>query len=75
MSGIQIDRFEEQSGKIVEEWAEFDLLGAMVRWEPSQSHSRRPGASHLPGRASILRPFLLILPLFTKCVKVWNSRK
>ncbi len=29
MSGIQIDRFEEQSGKIVEEWAEFDLLGAM----------------------------------------------
>ncbi len=29
MSGIQIDRFEEESGKIVEEWAEFDLLGAM----------------------------------------------
>ena len=28
MSGIQIDRFDE-SGKIVEEWAEFDLLGAM----------------------------------------------
>ena len=29
MSGIQIDRFEEEKGKIVEEWAEFDLLGAM----------------------------------------------
>jgi predicted ester cyclase len=27
-AGIQIDRFDE-SGKIVEEWAEFDLLGAM----------------------------------------------
>ena len=27
-TGIQIDRFDE-SGKIVEEWAEFDLLGAM----------------------------------------------
>ncbi len=26
-TGIQIDRFE--GGKIVEEWAEFDLLGAM----------------------------------------------
>jgi steroid delta-isomerase-like uncharacterized protein len=29
MSGIQIDRFDEESGKIIEEWAEFDLLGAM----------------------------------------------
>jgi steroid delta-isomerase-like uncharacterized protein len=29
MSGIQVDRFAEESGKIVEEWAEFDLLGAM----------------------------------------------
>ena len=29
MSGIQIDRFDEESGKIVEERAEFDLLGAM----------------------------------------------
>jgi len=28
MSGIQIDRFDE-SGKMVEEWAEYDLLGAM----------------------------------------------
>jgi len=28
MSGIQIDRFDE-SGKIVEEWPEYDLLGAM----------------------------------------------
>jgi predicted ester cyclase len=29
MSGIQIDRFDEQSGKMVEEWPEYDLLGAM----------------------------------------------
>jgi steroid delta-isomerase-like uncharacterized protein len=28
MSGIQIDRFAE-SGKMVEEWPEYDLLGAM----------------------------------------------
>jgi predicted ester cyclase len=28
-TGIQIDRFDEKSGKIVEERAEFDLLGAM----------------------------------------------
>jgi steroid delta-isomerase-like uncharacterized protein len=28
MSGIQIDRFGE-SGKLVEEWPEYDLLGAM----------------------------------------------
>jgi predicted ester cyclase len=28
MSGIQIDRFDE-GGKIVEEWPEYDLLGAM----------------------------------------------
>jgi predicted ester cyclase len=28
MSGIQIDRFDE-SGKVVEEWPEYDLLGAM----------------------------------------------
>jgi len=28
MSGIQIDRFDE-NGKIVEEWPEYDLLGAM----------------------------------------------
>src|SRR5215210_4552079 len=28
MSGINIDRFDE-SGKLVEEWAEYDLLGAM----------------------------------------------
>ena len=27
-TSIQIDRFNE-SGKIVEQWAEFDLLGAM----------------------------------------------
>jgi predicted ester cyclase len=28
-TGIQIDRFDEESGKIIEERAEFDLLGAM----------------------------------------------
>ena len=28
MTGIQIDRFDE-SGKMVEEWAQYDLLGAM----------------------------------------------
>jgi predicted ester cyclase len=28
-TGIQIDRFDEESGKIVEERAEFDLLGAL----------------------------------------------
>jgi predicted ester cyclase len=28
-TGIQIDRFDKESGKIVEERAEFDLLGAM----------------------------------------------
>ena len=29
MSGIQIDRFDEENGKMVEEWPEYDLLGAM----------------------------------------------
>lgn len=28
ITGIQIDRFDE-SGKLVEEWPEYDLLGAM----------------------------------------------
>ena len=28
-TGIQVDRFGKESGKIVEERAEFDLLGAM----------------------------------------------
>jgi predicted ester cyclase len=28
MTGIQIDRFDE-SGKMIEEWPEYDLLGAM----------------------------------------------
>jgi hypothetical protein len=31
-------------------------------------------SSHLPGQASILRPFLF-LPLFTNGVEVWNSAK
>jgi len=29
MSGIQIDRFDEENGKMVEEWPAYDLLGAM----------------------------------------------
>ncbi len=29
MTGIQIDRFDGESGKMVEEWPEYDLLGAM----------------------------------------------
>ena len=28
-TGIQIDRFDEESGRMVEEWPEYDLLGAM----------------------------------------------
>jgi predicted ester cyclase len=32
ISGINIDRFDE-SGKVVEEWASYDLLGAMRRAE------------------------------------------
>ena len=39
MSGIQIDRFDE-SGKLIEEWPEYDLLGAMTQMgaipEPTQ---------------------------------------
>ncbi len=42
MSGIQIDRFDE-TGKMVEEWPEYDLLGAMRQvgaiLEPEQSGS------------------------------------
>jgi steroid delta-isomerase-like uncharacterized protein len=42
MSGIQIDRFEE-GGKMVEEWPEYDLLGAMRQMgaipEPQQAGS------------------------------------
>jgi predicted ester cyclase len=32
MTGIQIDRFDE-SGKMIEEWPEYDLLGAMRQME------------------------------------------
>ena len=39
MTGIQIDRFDE-SGKMVEEWPEYDLLGAM----------RQMGAISEPGQ-------------------------
>jgi steroid delta-isomerase-like uncharacterized protein len=39
MTGIQIDRFDE-SGKLIEEWPEYDLLGAMKQMgaipEPTQ---------------------------------------
>ena len=39
MTGINIDRFDE-SGKLVEEWPEYDLLGAMRQMgaipEPAQ---------------------------------------
>src|SRR5215218_2916519 len=42
MSGIQIDRFDE-SGKMIEEWPEYDLLGAMKQMgaipEPQQAGS------------------------------------
>ena len=42
MSGIQIDRFDE-SGKMIEEWPEYDLLGAMRQMgaiaEPQQAGS------------------------------------
>ncbi len=44
ISGINIDRFDE-SGKLVEEWASYDLLGRYVTWVPSPSRGRRrPGA-------------------------------
>ena len=39
VSGINIDRFDE-SGKVVEEWASYDLLGAM----------RQPGTIPEPGQ-------------------------
>jgi predicted ester cyclase len=29
MTGINIDRFDDESGKLIEEWPEYDLLGAM----------------------------------------------
>jgi hypothetical protein len=42
MSGITIDRFDD-SGKMVEEWPEYDLLGAMRQLgaipEPQQAES------------------------------------
>jgi steroid delta-isomerase-like uncharacterized protein len=42
MTGITIDRFDE-SGKLIEEWPEYDLLGAMQQMgaitEPQQSES------------------------------------
>src|SRR5215217_5900500 len=42
MSGIQIDRFDE-SGKLIEEWPEYDLLGAMKQMgavsEPGQEEA------------------------------------
>jgi len=43
ISGINIDRFDE-SGKLVEEWASYDLLGGCVSWAPSpiQVKKRKP---------------------------------
>src|SRR5215208_7900641 len=45
MSGIQIDRFDE-NGKMVEEWPEYDLLGAMKQLgaiaEPAQQAGSYP---------------------------------
>jgi steroid delta-isomerase-like uncharacterized protein len=42
MTGIQIDRFDE-SGKLIEEWPEYDLLGAMKQMgavsEPGQEEA------------------------------------
>ncbi len=29
ITGINVDRFDEESGELVEEWASYDLLGAM----------------------------------------------
>jgi hypothetical protein len=43
-TGIQIDRFDEESGKMIEEWPEYDLLGAMRQIgaipEPGQEEAR-----------------------------------
>jgi steroid delta-isomerase-like uncharacterized protein len=48
MSGIQIDRFDE-SGKLIEEWPEYDLLGAMKQMgavsEPGQEEATAPPAA------------------------------
>jgi steroid delta-isomerase-like uncharacterized protein len=48
MTGIQIDRFDE-SGKLVEEWPEYDLLGAMKQMgavsEPGQEGATAPAAA------------------------------
>ncbi len=47
MTGINIDRFDE-SGKLVEEWPEYDLLGAMQQMgamsEPGQEEATAGGA-------------------------------
>jgi hypothetical protein len=41
MSGIQIDRFDE-SGKMIEEWPEYDLLGAMRQMGAIAETGREP---------------------------------
>ena len=43
MSGIQIDRFDE-SGKMVEEWPEYDLLGAMRQMGAIPEPEQAPGS-------------------------------
>jgi predicted ester cyclase len=44
MTGINIDRFDDESGKLIEEWPEYDLLGAMKQIgaipEPQEQASR-----------------------------------
>jgi steroid delta-isomerase-like uncharacterized protein len=44
MSGINIDRFD-QSGKLVEEWPEYDLLGAMKQMGAIPEPRQQAGSS------------------------------
>jgi steroid delta-isomerase-like uncharacterized protein len=39
ISGINVDRLEE--GKLVEEWASYDLLGLCVSWAPSPREGKK----------------------------------
>jgi hypothetical protein len=48
MTGINIDRFDE-NGKLIEEWPEYDLLGAMQQMgaisEPGQGEATAAAAA------------------------------
>ena len=44
MTGINIDRFDE-SGKVVEEWPEYDLLGAMKQMGAISEPRQQAGSS------------------------------